>query len=312
MHVYDIPMRVRFRAQERRRGLLIEGPAGWGEFSPFPEYDAQVAARWLAAALEAANDGWPAPIRDRIPVNTTVPAVGARQAHQLVAGSGCLTAKVKVAEAGQTLADDVDRVAAVRDALGPAGKIRVDANGGWTVDEAADALAALGRFDLEYAEQPVRTLEEMVKLRPRVSMPIAADESVRSAEDPMRVAGLEAADIVVLKVQPIGGVRRCLEVAKACGLPVVVSSAIETSVGIAAGVALAAALPELPYACGLGTVPLLSDDVCVDPLVPVDGGLDVRRVTPDAAKLAAFAADDEATDWWTRRMAAAQAVLDAG
>jgi O-succinylbenzoate synthase len=308
-HVFDIPMRVRFRGQERRRGLLLDGPAGWGEFSPFPEYDARVSSRWLAAALEAANDGWPTPLRDRIPVNTTVPAVSPAHAHRLVSASGCTTAKVKVAEAGQQLADDIDRVAAVRDALGATGKVRVDANGGWTVDEAADALAALSRFDLEYAEQPVRTLEEMAELRPRVSMPIAADESVRTAGDPLRVAGLEAADIVVLKVQPIGGVRRCLEVAEACGLPVVVSSAIESSVGIAAGVALAAALPELPFACGLGTVTLLSDDVTSNPLVPVDGCVEVRQVTPDPAKLAALAADDETTAWWTRRLAAAQAVL---
>jgi O-succinylbenzoate synthase len=312
MHVYDIAMAERFRGQERRRGALIEGPAGWGEFSPFGEYDAAIASRWLAAAQEAANDGWPMPVRSRVAVNTTVPAVPPDRAHALVTASGCATAKVKVAEAGQSLADDVDRVAAVRDALGPTGRVRVDANGGWSVDDAADALAALARFDLEYAEQPVRTLEEMARLRPRVNVALAADESVRTADDPLRVAGLEAADIVVLKVQPLGGVRRCLEVAESCGLPVVVSSAIETSIGIAAGVALAAALPELPYACGLGTVSLLSFDVCDEPLLPVDGFIEVRPVTPDLARLAAAAADDETTQWWSRRMTAAQQVLDAG
>jgi O-succinylbenzoate synthase len=312
VHVYDIAMRLRFRGQDRRRGLLIEGPAGWGEFSPFPDYDAHVAARWLAAALEAANDGWPVSLRNRIPVNTTVPAVGPELAHQLVSGSGCMTAKVKVAEPGQRLADDIARVEAVRDALGPAGAIRVDANAAWSLDEAVVALGELARFDLEYAEQPVQSLHDMAELRRKVDVRLAADESVRTADDPLHIAEIDAADVVVLKVQPIGGVRRCLEVAEACGLPVVVSSAIETSVGIAAGVALAAALPELPFACGLGTVPLLADDVCLDPLVPVDGYLPVRRVEPDPAKLATLAADAETARWWGDRRRAAQEILSAG
>ncbi|HVV77897.1 MAG TPA: o-succinylbenzoate synthase [Mycobacteriales bacterium] len=309
--VYDIPMRVRFRGQDRRTGLLLRGPAGWGEFSPFPEYDAAVSARWLAAAQEAATEGWPDPVRSSVPVNTTVPAVGPERAHALVASSGCRTAKVKVAETGQTLADDIARVEAVRDALGPDGALRVDANAAWDLDSAADALRALTRFDLEYAEQPVRSLEEMALLRRRVDVRLAADESVRTAADPLRVAGLEAADVVVLKVQPLGGVRRCLDVAEACGLPVVVSSAIETSVGIAAGVALAAALPDLPFACGLGTVPLIDGDVCADPLLPVDGELPVRPARPDPGLLATHAADDATRNRWLERLAAAQEVLDA-
>ena len=302
--VFDVAMRVRFRGQDRRSGVLLRGPAGWGEFSPFPDYDDETCARWLQAARESAYDGWPAPVRDRVPVNTTVPAVGPQQAHAMVAASGCTTAKVKVAERGQTLADDIARVEAVRDALGPTGKVRVDANAAWTVDEAAQALRELNRFDLEYAEQPVASLEDMAALRRRTSVLLAADESVRRAEDPLRVAGLEAADIVVLKVQPIGGVRACLDVAEACGLPVVVSSAIETSVGIAAGVALAAALPDLPYACGLGTVQLLADDVTPDPLLPVDGHLPVRAVAPEPALVKA---DDDTRQWWLRRMEAADA-----
>ena len=300
--VFDIPMRVRFRRQERRSGVLLRGAAGWGEFSPFPDYDAASCGRWLAAAREAADIGWPAPVRATVPVNTTVPAVGADQAHALVVASGCRTAKVKVAEPGQHLADDVARVAAVRAALGPAGKVRVDANGAWSVDEAVSALKALDVFDLEYAEQPVATLEEMAELRRRVDVPLAADESVRTADDPLRIAGLEAADVVVLKVQPLGGVRRCLEVAEACGLPVVVSSAVETSVGIAAGVALAAALPELPFACGLGTVSLLAGDVTTDSLLPVDGALPVRPVVVDPSLVHA---DEQMSSWWLDRMAAA-------
>jgi len=300
--VFDLPMRVRFRRQTRRSGVLLRGRAGWGEFSPFPDYDASTCARWLSAAREAADEGWPTAVRDSVPVNTTVPAVGPGQAHAMVSASGCSTAKVKVAEPGQTLAEDIARVEAVRDALGTSGKVRVDANAAWTVDEAAVALKALDTFDLEYAEQPVATLEEMAELRRRVDVRLAADESVRTAEDPMRVAGLEAADVVVLKVQPLGGVRRCLQVAEACGLPVVVSSAVETSVGIAAGVALAAALPELPYACGLGTLSLLDGDVTTDSLLPVDGMLPVRAVVPDPSLISA---DEATTTWWMARMQAA-------
>jgi o-succinylbenzoate synthase len=300
--VFDLPMRVRFRQQTHRSGVLLHGPAGWGEFSPFPGYDATTCARWLAAAREAADDGWPSPLRDSVPVNTTVPAVGPDHAHALVSASGCSTAKVKVAEPGQTLAEDVARVEAVRDALGSAGKVRVDANAAWSVDEAVVALKALDVFDLEYAEQPVATLEEMAQLRRRVDVRLAADESVRTADDPLRVVGLEAADVVVLKVQPLGGVRRCLDVAEACGLPVVVSSAVETSVGIAAGVALAAALPELPFACGLGTVSLLDGDVTTDPLLPLHGRLPVRKVVPDPSMVSA---DEETTAWWMARMQAA-------
>jgi o-succinylbenzoate synthase len=310
MHVVDIPMRVRFRRLDRRIALLLHGTAGWGEFSPFPEYDDRIASRWLAAAREAADLGWPQPRRDHIPVNTTVPAVGPQQAHAMVVASGCSTAKVKVAEPGQSLADDEARVEAVRDALGPAGKLRVDANAAWTVDEAEAALTVLSRYDLEYAEQPVLSLEEMAALRRRVEVRLAADESIRTAADPLRVAGLEAADVVVLKVQPIGGVRACLRVAAACGLPVVVSSAIETSVGIAAGLALAAALPDLPYACGLGTVPLIDGDVCASPLVPVGGSLPVGPVEPDPELLARWAADDQLTQFWRARLDRAQALLD--
>jgi O-succinylbenzoate synthase len=304
--VFDVPMRMRFRGQDRRTGVLLQGPAGWGEFSPFPEYDDATCVPWLAAAKEAGFEGWPAPVRHEIPVNVTVPAVGPAQAYAHVARSGCATAKVKVAEPGQALADDLARVEAVRDALGPAGRVRVDANGAWSVEQAVDALKQLDAFDLEYAEQPVRSLDEMAELRRRVDVPLAADESVRTAADPMRIAGLEAADIVVLKVQPLGGVRRCLQVAEACGLPVVVSSAIETSVGLAAGVALAAALPELPFACGLGTMQLLATDVTTDSVTPVNGSLPVRG----APRELSFATAGESTRvWWERRLERVEALL---
>ena len=302
MRAFRIPMKVRFRGVTEREGVLLEGPEGWCEFSPFPEYGVEVTTWWAKAALEAANEPWPEPLRTRIPVNTTVPAVGPDEAHSLVTSSGCTTAKVKVAEG-----DDEARVEAVRAALGPSGKLRIDVNGRWDVDTAAMKIKSLDAYDLEYVEQPVATLEEMAELRKKVDVPLAADESVRTAEDPVRIKGLDAADIVVLKVQPLGGVRRALDVAEACGLPVVVSSAVETSVGLAAGVALAAALPELPYACGLGTITLLEGDVVASSLAPVDGHLPVERPEVDEGALAAFEVTGEDAERLFERFRVAEA-----
>ena len=304
VHVFSVPMRTRFRGVTVREGMVVRGRAGWGEFSPFLEYDARVAAPWWRAAVEAAEEGWPDPVRDRVPVNVTVPAVDPEQAHAIVRRGGCRTAKVKVAEPGQGLADDEARLEAVRDALGPDGLVRVDANGGWDLDTAVAAITALDRAagGLEYAEQPCRTVEELAAVRRRVDVPIAADESIRRAEDPYRVRDLEAADIAVLKVQPLGGVRACLRIAEDIGLPVVVSSALETSVGIAAGVALAAALPDLPHACGLATVQLLTGDLAVEPLLPQDGWLPVVRPEVDPARLAALAAPADRVAHWQARL----------
>ncbi len=309
LRAFAIPMRTKFRGITVREGALIEGPAGWGEFSPFPEYGPRESARWLASAIESATVPWPEPVRDRIPVNVTVPAVGPERARQIVAGSGCRTAKVKVAEKGRAESEDAERVAAVRDALGPGGRIRVDANGGWSVAAAARMLRRLGAYSLEYAEQPCATLEELAELRRLVDIPVAADESIRKAEDPLRVRAAGAADIVMVKAQPLGGVRAALRVADACGLPVVVSSAVDTSVGLAAGLALAAALPELPYACGLATMSLLAGDVTAAPLAESGGELPVRRPAVDPAELARWEADPEP---WRRRALAAAAYLDPG
>jgi O-succinylbenzoate synthase len=301
-------MRTRFRGLDVREGVLLHGPAGWGEFAPFAEYDANECVPWLRAAHEAAFDGWPAPVRDRIPVNVTVPACGPQQAYELAKASGCRTAKVKVAERGQSLADDLERVEAVRDALGPAGKVRVDANGGWGTDEAVTAITLLNRFDLEYVEQPCESVSQLATVRRKVGVPIAADESIRRATDPFLVASREAADIAVIKVAPLGGVRAALEIVERIGLPAVVSSALETSVGIAAGIALAAALPELPYACGLATVALLENDVVADPFLPVDGYLTVRRPEPDPGLLAAATAAGHTQDQWLARIRAVEAL----
>ncbi|MGX1771618.1 o-succinylbenzoate synthase [Nocardia brasiliensis] len=305
--VYAIPMRTRFRGITVREGMLIRGPLGWGEFCPFVEYDDREAAGWLATALEQVSAGWPDPVRDRIPINCTVPAVDAERAHAIVAGSGCGTAKVKIADHPDSLSEDLARVEAVRDALGPAGAIRVDANAVWDV---ATAVAHITRIDraaggLEYVEQPCRTIEELAAVRARVDVRIAADESIRRAEDPLRVAVAGAADIAVLKCTPLGGVRRALRVAEAAGLPCVISSALETSVGLAAQLALAGTLPELDFACGLGTLSLLTGDTVRDSLLPADGYLPVPHTAPqpDPALLEQYRQrDPERVTWWENRL----------
>lgn len=303
-HVYSIPLRTRFRGITVREGVLIEGEAGHGEWSPFLEYDPVEAEPWLRCAEEAAAGDWPEPVRDAVPVNVTVPATNAERAHEIVVNGGCGTAKVKVAERGQSLGDDLARIEAVRDAIGPGGLIRVDANGGWEVDEAIAAIRALDQAagGLEYVEQPCAAVEDLAAVRRVVDVPIAADESIRRAADPYRVRDLEAADIAVLKVQPLGGVRACLRIAEDIDLPVVVSSALETSVGIAAGVALAAALPELPHACGLATVQMFTDDVVAQSLLPVDGMLTVGRpVVLDEALTRVAGSPERVAHWANRR-----------
>ncbi len=315
MSVVTIPLHARFRGVTHREAVLLDGPAGWGEFAPFLEYEPREAARWLAAAVEAAWVGWPDPVREVVPVNATVPAVAAGEVAGVVARfDGCRTAKVKVAERGQSLDDDLARVAEVRRVMGPDARVRVDANGGWSVDDALRALDALSRHGLEYAEQPCATVEELAALRIAlarngIDVPVAADESIRKAEDPLLVARLEAADMVVVKVAPLGGVRAALGVVEACGLPAVVSSALDTSVGIRAGVALAAALPSLEHACGLGTVALLDGDVAAAPLVPRGGALGIRPVEVSRNRLEALAAPPDRVRWWRERVAACHAEL---
>ncbi len=269
---FHLPLTTRFRGIVRRRGLLLHGHHGWGEWSPFDEYEDDVAAVWLGSALASARDAPPAVRRATVPVNVTVPAVDADTARTIVAGSGCSTAKVKVAHPGQSITDDVARVAAVRQALGSSGRIRVDANAAWTADEAVDALRRIEEAaeGLEYAEQPCVTLDELATVRARTGVAIAADESIRNEH-----AGPEmlraAVDIAIVKVQPAGGIAAALSLAADVGLPVVVSSALETSVGLAAGLRLAAALDGPPLACGLATGLLLATDLVRAPLLPVDG-----------------------------------------
>ena len=320
LRVVRVPMRVPFRGLREREVALLRGARGWAEFGPFLDYPPAEARLWLAAAFEAAYAGWPAPVRDRVPVNATVPAVPAAEVPGVLARfAGCTTAKVKVAEAGQGLRDDLDRVAAVRDVLGATGRIRIDANMGWDLDQAREALAALAAYDLEYAEQPCPSVPELAALRRAlvrdgVDVPIAADESIRKSTDPMRVAREEAADLVIVKVPPLGGVAAALGIVAECGLPAVVSSALDTSVGMAAGVALAAALPTLDHACGLGTVRLLGGDVVGESLVPREGWFDVPEQlggavspTPTPELLDRWAAPQQRVGWWRDRVRAAAA-----
>ena len=306
-HVVSVPLVTRFRGVDHREAVLLDGPGGWSEFAPFVEYDDVESTPWLAAALDF---GWrkssaPA-LRESIPVNATLPAVPLDQIAGVLSRFGeCRTVKVKVAERGETLADDIARVRETRRLLGPAGRIRLDANGAWSLDEAEHAVRALEQFDLEYVEQPCATVPELAELRRRIhriDVLVAADESVRKAADPLAVARAGAADLLVIKVAPLGGIDRALAIVAEAGLPAVVSSALDTSVGLAMGAHLAARLPELLYDCGLGTAALLADDVAASPLLPVDGAIAARPVVPDLDALLRLAAPEPRQLWWHQRL----------
>lgn len=309
--VIALPMRERFRGITTRELVLIESPRGWVEWSPFVEYGDEEAARWLASAIES---GWgealPA-LRDTVRVNATVPVIAPAAVPDLLARfPGCRTAKVKVG--GRPLADDVALVTAVREHLGAEGRVRVDVNGLWSVDEAEVAIAALAPIGLEYVEQPCATTAELAELRRRIggAVRIAADESVRKTEDPLEVARLGAADVVIVKPQPLGGAHRALAIAREAGLPVVVSSALESSVGLAAAIRFAAALPDADLDHGLGTAALLAEDVTDEPLLPEGGALPVRDVAVSARRLEAFAAPPDRTAWWLERLSRCLELVD--
>lgn len=309
LRVVALPMRVQFRGITVREVALIEGPVAWGEFGAFPEYPPTEAAAWLASGIEAAYRSPPPMRREKVPINATVPAVTADRVPEVLARfPGAHTAKVKVAEPGQTLRDDVARVNAVRERIPT---VRVDANGGWSVSEAVAAAAALsadGR--LEYLEQPCATVAELAELRRRVDVPIAADESIRKADDPLHVVRSGAADVAVLKVAPLGGVHTLLAIATQIDIPIVVSSALDSAVGIGRGLAAAAALPELCHACGLATGGLFVEDVA-DPVEPVDGYLPVGPAVPDPGRVLELAAPPERRRWWRDRVRACHALIPA-
>lgn len=311
--VVSLPLSQRFRGIDVREALLLRGPCGWTEFSPFIEYGDVEAAAWLAAALDF---GWrdpPPPLRESLRVNATLPAVSAAMVPGVLDRfAGCRTVKVKVAENGQTLTDDIERVAAVRAVLGARGRVRVDANGGWSVDEAERAVRELAAFELEYVEQPCASAHELRELRTRIrdlGVRIAADESVRKSDDPLAVARAGAADILVIKAQPLGGVAAALRIVEQAGLPVVVSSALDTSVGLSMGAFLAAAIPEPAFDSGLGTAALLAADVTAHPLLPVDGAIPVRRIEVSEDLLDRYSSTPERTEWWIDRLTRCLSIL---
>ena len=273
---FSIALRHPVMGVTMRSGLLIEGPAGWGEFSPLPSWGYADRAAAERSALEAATLPFPAAARDRVAINAMVPRLAPDAAAALALDSGCATIKVKVGDD-----QSIDRVAAVRSACGPGVRIRLDANGAWDVETAIRTLAQLAAYDIELVEDPVASLEDLAALRGRAGMPVAAESCIRTTADAQRLRQLEAADVIVLKPQRIGGVREALRAAEASGVPTVASSALETSVGLAAVVALAASLQDAPFAHGAGTALLLASDVVTDPLVPIDGWLMPRRPSVD-------------------------------
>lgn len=331
-HVLALPMVTRFRSITEREVMLFEGPDGWAEFSPFTEYDAAESSRWLQAALEFAGllrgagetgsaAGGPVGLvgGQSVAVNATLPACAASEVGSILARFGPVgTVKAKVAEHGiASLSEDLERLREFR-RLFPTTTLRLDANAGYTLPEALTACAEFASFDLQYFEQPVTSVEDMARLREQLSdrgLPVvlAADESIRKAEDPLRVAELGAAEVVVVKVQPLGGIAAARSILEACGLPAVVSSALESSVGLVAGAQLAATLPrtqrsleilgEKP-ACGLGTARLFAEDVVSTDLglSPVDGQIPVTRIVPDPRRLKGLAVDRGRFDWWSTRL----------
>lgn len=331
VHVLRLPMVTRFRGITEREIALLLGPDGWAEFSPFTEYGTEEASRWLRAALEFAGllpgDRASRPTAgsaaeeepQTVAVNATLPACPAEEVESVLARYGHVgTVKAKVAEHGiDSLADDLARLRQFRRIL-PDTTLRLDANAGYSLAEAQRACTEFADFDLQYFEQPVAGVEDMARLREELAdrdLPIvlAADESIRKAEDPLRVAALGAAEVIIVKVQPLGGIAAGRSVIDACGLPAVVSSALESSVGLAAGARLAAQLPRTDRsrallgdspACGLGTVRLFASDVVADDagMRPVDGFVPVTRIAPDPDRLQSLAVDPGRFDWWARRL----------
>jgi O-succinylbenzoate synthase len=310
-HVVSIPLTTPFRGLNTREALLFQGPEGPAEWSPFLEYDDAEAATWLRAALEQSWDKSP-PAPATVRVNGTIPAVPAQSVAGLLAGAGMpTTVKVKVGGPGTTLVEDVARVSAVRDALGPTGRIRLDANGSWTLDEAEHAIREMELLDLDYIEQPVSELSDMAELRRRITrlgIQVAADESIRRLSDIDAVIAAGACDVVVLKVQPLGGLeatQRVAEKALSAGLEVVVSSALETSVGLYRGAQMVGWLEgatSVVLDAGLGTQSFLAEDVVRKPLFAQAGLLEITPPVLDEAKVFRLLASAERTDWWHQRL----------
>ena len=313
--VVALPLRTRFRGIVVREALIFRGSQRWSEFSPFIEYEDDEAAQWLAGAVSWANDPLPSSFRQSIPVNATLPAIGVDEVADVLSPFGRFSSvKIKVAETGQGLKDDIARARRVRD-IYPDAKIRLDANAGYTTEQTMHVARELRSLELEYIEQPVKTIAELKELKnwlaeEQIPLKVAVDESIRKSTDPLLVAREQAADIAVIKVQPLGGIRRALAIASESGLEIVVSSALETSVGIAHGLHLAAAMPTLSYDCGLATARLLGGDIVDSPLVPVNGEIELREVDPSEELLEKYAASPERTAWWLERLERCRQLLE--
>ena len=301
MQVVALPLKSKFRGITVREVALFQGPAGWGEFAPFLEYDDRESSTWLLSAIDAATNQMPMAHRGFIKVNATLPALNsAKEIEELLQSfAGCDTVKIKV---GENSGEDIVRVARVR-ALLPKAKLRLDVNGGWSVEQALINLYEIYEEvgPLEYVEQPCATLEELRQLKEKlvVEIKVAGDEVIRKAEDPFAINLQGAVDILMLKVAPLGGITRAREIGAHHKLPMLVSSALDSAVGISYGLQLAASLPSLDYACGLATVQLLSADIAELPLK--NGELAVRSVSPDAELLAKYAVPVERLTWWKER-----------
>lgn len=299
LRVVALPTKTNFRGINLREVALFKGEYGWGEFSPFLEYGYEESAPWLASAIEAATKPPPQLFRNSIKVNGTIPATNDKDViNSLIASyNGVKTYKVKV---GENLSEDIVRLARIR-SLGRDIKIRIDVNGLWSVKDALTNLYAfyenVGPF--EYVEQPCATLDELRELKASIQIPlkIAVDEVLRKAKDPFAVDLSGAADIVMLKVQPLGGIARAHKLAEHHKLPVVVSSALESAVGINYGLALAASFKEMNFDCGLGTGSLLSADVAHLPIV--DGEIAISEIEPNFEGLEVSA---ERYEWWKNRI----------
>jgi O-succinylbenzoate synthase len=299
LRVVTLPTRTNFRGVTYREVALMHGPHGWGEFSPFLEYDDNECAPWLASAIEAATVARPARFRDAIAVNGTIPEINDQKVLEdlVTRYEGVKTFKVKV---GSNLSEDIARIARVR-TLAPKAAIRVDVNGLWSVDEALTNLYAYYEEigSLEYVEQPCATIEELRELKSKIKIPlrITADEVIRKAPDPFKVDLTDAADIVMLKVQPLGGIQRSLEIASYYGLPVVVSSALESAIGIEYGLELAASISDLTFDCGLATGSLLARDVAAHQIV--DGKIALGQISPNVDGLDV---SPDRLEWWKNRI----------
>ncbi|MCV7178031.1 enolase C-terminal domain-like protein [Mycolicibacterium sphagni] len=314
--VFAIPARDGYRGVNACEGMLIEGPQGWGEFCPPPASSDLVAARWLTSAIEGGTVGWPDPVRGRVAVSVPVPAVSPDDAGTMVGRSGCRAADVRVTGGADALAEDLARLEAVRAALGPAGSIRCSVERLWDVDTAAGVIPVMNSAagGLEFVQQPCATAAELAALRRRIDVRVAVEVA---SLGPDRPPASQVADIAVLAVGPLGGVRRALRFAEHEGLPCIVSAApgaAESSIGLAGGLALAGVLPDVPFACGLGTATLLAGDVVSAgrALLPVEGYLPVSPMAPgpDPDRVAEFSLDDaERVAWWRGRLRAVRELL---